>query len=152
MSDWRQTLNSAIYQEALSATESIEEPPCGFVKPRDTDKTTTAIALIKQNNTLIQLLVKIKEDLEDCKDAIKDCREAIKRIEAAKTPAVHLNNTIEELQKGLQNLKFGERKTPKEKVPFTYSKTLKPSLKKKRRNESNQNSDCFQTLNFWSRK
>ena len=76
MSNWRITSKSSSYLEALKATDSIEELAVGFANPTETPKGTST--LIKQNNTIIQLLVKFKEELEDCKTAIR-------RIEAAKT-------------------------------------------------------------------
>jgi predicted nuclease with TOPRIM domain len=103
MSDWRITAESLTYQDALRATESIEEPAYGFIKPSDVTRGTTA-ALIKQNNTIIQLLVKLKEDLEDCKSAIK-------RLEAAKTKipeSQDLSDSIQKLQTDLQKLSLGE--------------------------------------------
>lgn len=111
MNDWRNTARSSIYQEALKATETLEEPSQGFVKPAECTKGATS-ALIKQNNTIIQLLVKIKEELEDCKIAIK-------RLEAAKTQVPeteNLTHSIEDLQKGLQKLNLGETSTSVKKI------------------------------------
>ena len=45
MSDWRNTAKSSIYQEALQATQSIEEPAQGFVKPTEA-KAVASLALI----------------------------------------------------------------------------------------------------------
>jgi hypothetical protein len=103
MNDWRNTAKSSIYQETLKATQTIEEPSYGFLKPADVTKIAST-AIIKQNNTIIQLLVKIKEDLEDCKIAIR-------RLEAAKTKIPEtedLTQSISDLQKGLQKLSLGE--------------------------------------------
>jgi len=112
MSDWRITANSSIYKEALQATETLEEPTVGFLKLAEVTRGSTA-ALIKQNNTIIQLLVKIKEELKNCKITIK-------RLEAAKTKVPEtedLASSINELQKGLQKLSLGELSKKKIKRP-----------------------------------
>ena len=111
MNDLRNTVRSSIYLEALKATETLEEPAQGFVKPAECTKGTTTV--IKQNNTIIQLLVKIQEELEDCKISIK-------RLEAAKTKVPETENltqSIDDLQKDLQKLSLGEPSVRKIKKP-----------------------------------
>jgi hypothetical protein len=133
MSDWRLTAESSIYKEALKATKSIEEPAYGFTKPSDITRNTTS-AIIKQNNTIIQLLVKLREDLEDCKVAIR-------RIEAAKARASEpedLTVSIQELQKDLQKLNLGEPSEKKIRKPtdnlfiFKNPKHIFDSVKNKK--------------------
>ena len=76
MNDWSITAKTEPYKNAIAATESLEEPAVGFVKPLEVaPKATTA--LLKQNNTIIQLLVKISEELLDCKKAIENIQKAI---------------------------------------------------------------------------
>ncbi|KAJ4770926.1 ORF II [Rhynchospora pubera] len=106
MSDWRLTADSSIYKEALRATESLEEPALGFVKPSEAAQRDTSI-IIKQNNTIIQLLVKIKEELEDCKDQIRELRRA-KALEGSDT-----SEALEQIQNQLKNLSLGPPSTSK---------------------------------------
>ena len=126
MSDWRITQRSSTYLDVLRATESIEEPAVGFAKPSEA-KTTTTSTLIKQNNTIIQLLIKISENLEDCK-------EKLKALKAEKQKAVEVPNSIEasieNLSQNLTKLSLGEqipKKTPK-KGPFFVFKNPKEIL------------------------
>jgi prophage DNA circulation protein len=115
MSDWRLTQGSQVYQEALTATKSIEEPAVGFAKPAEEKGTS---ALIKQNNTIIHLLVKIKEDLEDCKTAIRAIRKQ-------KEPATDITAAVDDLKNSLQKLSLGEPPKQKPKGPFYVFKDPK---------------------------
>jgi hypothetical protein len=96
------------------------------------------ITIIKQNNTIIQLLVKLKEDLEDCKTAIR-------RLETAKTKepdTENLTQSIDDLQKGLQKLSLGEPTVRKIKKPtgqFFVYKNPKEIFDAVKKNESNKN-------------
>ncbi|THU66724.1 hypothetical protein C4D60_Mb05t17220 [Musa balbisiana] len=57
--------NSESYREALKATESIDPPALGFLKPIDHPGTLShQAAVIKQHNTQLQLLVQIAEDIK----------------------------------------------------------------------------------------
>ena len=82
-------------------------------------------------------MVKIKEELEDCKITIR-------RIEAAKTKepdTENLSTSIDELQKGLQKLSLGEPSVKKIKKPtgqFFVFKNPK-EIFDKIKNESNKN-------------
>ncbi|KAJ1704481.1 hypothetical protein LUZ63_004260 [Rhynchospora breviuscula] len=109
MSDWRLTAESSVYREALRATESIEEPALGFVKPTEATQRATS-TIIKQNNTIIQLLVKIKEELEDCKDQIRELRRA-KAPEGSDT--TDTTEALEQIQNQLKNLRLGPPSTSK---------------------------------------
>lgn len=66
---YQQTASSSTYIEALQATENLEPPALGFVKPSEGAKGAigSSLALIKQNNTIIQLLVRVSEEIDDCK-------------------------------------------------------------------------------------
>jgi len=102
MSDWRLSANSSIYTDALKATETLGTPAVGFVKPTEVTERITSVQL-KQNNTVLQILIKIKEDLEDLKVAVR-------RIEAAKAKEAQpeeLSTSIDELQKQLSKLSLG---------------------------------------------
>ncbi|KAG6510262.1 hypothetical protein ZIOFF_028271 [Zingiber officinale] len=74
------TKATSSYKEALQATEEIEAPTLGFCRPSEyKGGISSNIALIKQANTLIQLLVTILEKLEALE-------ERIKKLEAKETP------------------------------------------------------------------
>ncbi|KAJ4760007.1 ORF II [Rhynchospora pubera] len=108
MSDWRLSANSTIYKEALKAIETIHQPAVGFVRPQDI--TGRAIDVqFKQNNTIIQLLLKLTEEVEDLKAAVK-------KIEATKGKEVtqpdDLTNSLDQIQQQLQKLSLGEPSKP----------------------------------------
>ncbi|KAJ1698241.1 hypothetical protein LUZ63_006753 [Rhynchospora breviuscula] len=104
MSDWRLSANSTIYKEALKATETIHPPAVGFVRPQDITGRTTEVQF-KQNNTIIQLLLKLTEEVEDLKVAVK-------RLEAVKGKEVtqpdDLSDSLDQIQQQLQKLSLGE--------------------------------------------
>ncbi|WOL10853.1 hypothetical protein Cni_G19612 [Canna indica] len=66
---------STTYVQALKATESLGQPAEGFVKPASITQKFSE-TLFKQLNTLIQLTVQIKEELEDLKEEVKTLKEA----------------------------------------------------------------------------
>ncbi|KAG6523877.1 hypothetical protein ZIOFF_013764 [Zingiber officinale] len=83
------------YKEALKATENIEAPSLGFVRPANhRGPTLGAIAAIKQANTQIQLLVTILERLEALD-------ERIRRLEAKESSTS--TNLPEEVVKNLSD-------------------------------------------------
>ncbi|KAG6506467.1 hypothetical protein ZIOFF_031790 [Zingiber officinale] len=62
-----------------SHTEQIESPVVGFVKPSEFQSLVSGnSAIIKQNNTQLQLLVQIAEDLKDIKADLKTLIEQTK--------------------------------------------------------------------------
>lgn len=66
MSSYVITRSVASYKEAVKATEQIESPAVGFAKPSDFSGQILGIgAIIKQNNTQLQLLTQIAESLKD---------------------------------------------------------------------------------------
>ncbi|KAJ1689262.1 hypothetical protein LUZ63_013417 [Rhynchospora breviuscula] len=100
MSDWRLSANSTIYKEALKATETIQPPATGFVRPQDITGRATETQF-KQNNTIIQLLLKLTEEVEDLKVAVK-------RLETVKGKEVtqpdDLSDSLDQIQQQLQKL------------------------------------------------
>ncbi|KAJ1693763.1 hypothetical protein LUZ63_010461 [Rhynchospora breviuscula] len=108
MSDWRLSANSTIYKEALKATETIHPPATGFVRPQDITGRATEVQF-KQNNTIIQLLLKLTEEVEDLKVAIK-------RLETVKGKEVtqpdDLSDSLDQIQQQLQKLSLGESSKP----------------------------------------
>ncbi|KAJ3704990.1 hypothetical protein LUZ61_008695 [Rhynchospora tenuis] len=105
MSDWRLSADSTIYKEALKSTESIQPPAIGFVRPQDITGRATEVQF-KQNNTIIQLLLKLTEEVEDLKDVIKELKS--KRSTAAQSKGVE--QALEQIQTQLQKLSLGEEK------------------------------------------
>jgi hypothetical protein len=138
MSNWRITSKSSSYIEALKATESIEEPSVGFVKPTESIKGTTTI--IKQNNTIIQLLVKISEGVEDCKESIQNIRKVVAEQASAGTKS-DITSTIEELQKNLNKLSLGEPvpRPKKKEVPFFVFKDPLKIFEEEKKKSSSKN-------------
>ncbi|WOL13721.1 hypothetical protein Cni_G22499 [Canna indica] len=104
MSDWRLTAASTVYTDALKATESLSQPAVGFVNPTVTTNKVSE-SLFRQLNTLIQITVQIKEQLEDLKAEVQ----AIKKEK--EKPNVDLTTSIDSLAKDLQKLKIGDKPT-----------------------------------------
>ena len=126
MNDWHLTSQTEQYKGALIATNSIEESAVGFAKPSEVSQKATSI-ILKQNNTIIQLLVKISEDIADCREAISD----IKRVVADKSSAgtsSDISKSIADLQKNFQKLSLGDPVKPKSRPIgplFVYKDPLK---------------------------
>lgn len=71
------TISTSAYKEALQATEQLEEPALGFVKPRDHNREgiqKSVTAVTKQNNTLIQLVVDLHEKINTLEEKIERLR------------------------------------------------------------------------------
>ena len=135
MNNWRVTAQTEPYKSALVATETLGDPAVGFVNPKEeTQKGTTVI--IKQNNIIIQLLVKISENLFECKEAIQD----IKRVVAEKSAGTSLDisKSLEELQKGFQQLSIGEPipKPKKKETPLYVFKDPNKIIEEEKRKSS----------------
>ncbi|QBA88840.1 ORF2 [Aglaonema bacilliform virus] len=93
------TQASTAYQEAITATNAIEEPAIGFAKPADfTGAQLGTKCVIKQNNLQIELLAKILSEVTKVKEVL----EQIKKEKAKEIP--------EDLITGLKNLKLGPTK------------------------------------------
>ena len=134
MSNWNITSKTEIYKDALRATESIEEPSEGFVTPAKVGQKVTT-ALIKQNNTIIQLLVKISENLNDCLETVKDIKKVVVEKSAGTSSDISVK-TIEDLEKSLQKLNLGEivpRPKPKPAPFYVYKNPTKIFEEEKRK-------------------
>lgn len=111
MSDWRLTSGSDDYKEALTATTSLGAPAVGFAKLEDvTDRNEAVKTIIKQNNTLIQLLVQIKQELDDCKASVKEIQQ---KLITQKEPKSQITDAISNLEANLKRLSLGEPAKPK---------------------------------------
>ena len=126
MSDWRLTSGSEDYKEALAATTSLGAPAVGFAKLDEFGDTKEAVrAIIKQNNLLIQLLVQIKQDLDDCKTTINEVQ---RKLAANKEPESHITDAISNLEANLHKLSLGEpvKQKPRPKGPiYVFKDPLK---------------------------
>lgn len=59
-SNYATTNTTQAYRDAVAATEQIEPPSLGFIRPSEFQGPTSgSSAIIKQNNTQLQLLVQI---------------------------------------------------------------------------------------------
>ncbi|PKU73629.1 hypothetical protein MA16_Dca009936 [Dendrobium catenatum] len=67
MNDLRLSTVNGEYKAALKATDNIEPPSVGFVNPSEARQHSASAfgAMIKQNNTVIQLLLTITERVKD---------------------------------------------------------------------------------------
>lgn len=104
MSSWTQTVENPDYQDALRATEGLESPAQGFIRPSKVQGGPTSLSavILKQNNTIIQLLVKACEKLEDCNTEIKSLKE-----KARKAKEEDLEDSIQGLTKKLEQISLG---------------------------------------------
>lgn len=94
------TVASVYYREAVQTTESLEPPAVGFVKPGDYKGASSSTAIIKQNNTIIQLLVQIANQLDNVE----------RRVQAleGRKPGDLTSDLVEKLEK----LSVGPEATP----------------------------------------
>lgn len=101
--------NTESYKEALRATENIDAPSLGFLKPTDYPGTLShQAAVIKQHNTQLQLLVQIAEDIRGIRAELQTIREQGQ----AKASTSH--GIPEDLITKLSNLSLGPTERPKE--------------------------------------
>lgn len=101
--------NTESYKEALRTTESIEPPSLGFLKASDFPGALShQVAVIKQHNVQIQLLVQIAEDVKSIRTELQTIRELqqSKLIQSQVVP--------DELITKLANLNLGPAERPKE--------------------------------------
>ena len=88
------------YLKALSNTKRLLDPPEGFSTYNATSKSNEVI--IKQNNTILQILLQLFNKLEQIENRIKYLEE--EKI---------VDNKIDELIYKINNLKIDEVKKPK---------------------------------------
>nr|USH10138.1 ORF2 [Gulupa bacilliform virus A] len=115
--NWKSTVASSTYQEALAATEAIQSPSVGFAKSSQTPQENFS-NIIKQNNLIIQLLVKTSEEVQDLREQVNQLKVLIRRKED--TPKEDLEGAIESLTKRLGKLPAGETSKPQKKKPPFY--------------------------------
>ena len=83
------------YQEAVQATEEVESPALGFTRPSDFRGGVSSLnsAIIKQNNTLLYLLVKQSQRLLEFEEKLDKIKREVETI--TKLPPI-LSKRIEE--------------------------------------------------------
>ena len=88
MSNYTLTQNTQFYKQAVQATDLIESPAVGFVKPSDhRGGTSGTTALIKQNNTQIQLLVQALEEIRNLEAEVKILKDQIQKQKGVQLPS-----------------------------------------------------------------
>nr|AIK01823.1 ORF2 [Piper yellow mottle virus] len=102
------TSSTGAHTEALQATEHLEKPALGSIKPGDDNgegiqKSVTAVT--KQNNTLIQLVVDLHEKINNLEE----------KVEKLRKEPLQNSGILPDLITKLENLTLREReKSPKE--------------------------------------
>lgn len=112
MSNWKNTEASTTYKEALEAVKGLDPPAVGFLK----DGSISQVA--KQNNLIIQLLVKQSEQIADLRAEVQSLK---RRNQQPNAGTEDLGAQIEVLTKKLATIQLGEKQpsTKKEKTtPF----------------------------------
>ncbi|AKA45803.1 hypothetical protein [Taro bacilliform CH virus] len=95
------TQDTETYTSALQATEEIEAPAVSFAKPADNKGPNSGTStLIKQNNTQIELLVRLTEE-------VKALREELAQFRNEKG---QVSSIPDDLISGLKNLKLSDQK------------------------------------------
>lgn len=133
MSNYTLTQNTQFYKQAVQATDSIESPAVGFVKPSDhRGGTSGTTALIKQNNTQIQLLVQALEGIRNLEAEVKVLKEQVQKQKGVQLP----NEITDELSAKLATLSIGPSKQKEKKGvlrvfkdPFVILQEEKQKLK-----------------------
>lgn len=131
MTDWKITAATKSYKQSLASTESLDPPSVGFLRPV---QGINISSVLKQNNTIIQLLVSISERLEDVQADLSKLRKEVTEKGKAQVVSENLDPILDELQKKLEGLHIGEPKPQKKKSPFfVYKDPLKIYESEKRK-------------------
>lgn len=131
MTDWKITAATKSYKQSLASTESLDPPSVGFIRPV---QGINISSVLKQNNTIIQLLVSISERLEDVQADLSKLRKEVTEKGKAQVVSENLDPILDELQKKLEGLHIGEPKPQKKKSPFfVYKDPLKIYESEKRK-------------------
>lgn len=131
MSDWKIAAATKAYRQSLASTESLDPPSIGFLKPV---QGIGLSSVLKQNNTIIQLLVSISEKLEDIQADLSNLKKEVTIKGKAQATSEDLEPILDELQKKLEGLHIGEPRPQKKKSPFfVFKDPLKIYESEKRR-------------------
>ncbi|GKC22094.1 hypothetical protein Tco_1024244 [Tanacetum coccineum] len=104
------------YIEAKQATEEIETPSIGFIAPSEFKERTikTLGAVIKQNNTILYLLVKKGEEVKSIREDLIEVKGRLKKIEKQEAVPQEFGEAIADLTKRLEKVgkKMNQRRVP----------------------------------------
>lgn len=116
-----ETRQSTVYKDTLKAVQDIDPPAVGFEKT-DGSLGPSLSKQLKQNNFLIQLLVKTFEEIQGLRFEIESLNSKLAQSKG-KLPATELDNSIEALQKQLEQLTIrteSEPEKPRKKRPAPF--------------------------------
>lgn len=131
MTDWKIAAATKSYRQSLASTESLDPPSIGFLKPV---QGISLSSVLKQNNTIIQLLVSISERLEDVQADLSKLRKEVTERGKAQVTSENLDPILDELQRKLEGFHIGEPKPQRKKSPFfVYKDPLKIYESEKRK-------------------
>ncbi|GKA11393.1 Orf y [Tanacetum coccineum] len=110
------------YIEAKQATEEIETPSIGFAAPFEFKEGTIKMlgALIKQNNTILYLLIKQGEEVRTIREELIEVKGRLKELEKQEATPQEFGEAIADLTKRLEKVGISEKTLPKSKQGPIY--------------------------------
>ena len=116
------------YIEALQVTQEIESPAVGFSVPSEIKggQVTLTTTLIKQNNTLVYLLLKQAEEVRSIKEQLDTVSSSLNTFVEKEIKSLELKESISDLSKRLGLIGVTEKQVPRTKQgPIFYFKDPK---------------------------
>ncbi|KAI3785985.1 hypothetical protein L1987_45111 [Smallanthus sonchifolius] len=89
---------SSIYKEAAKALEQFDSPAVGITKVPGVNTS------VKQNNFVIQLLIKLSEKAEDLQGEVRSLKKEVLNLQKAKEAKEDFQITIDELTRKLEGV------------------------------------------------
>lgn len=113
------------YKQALVATDSLDSPAEGFVRPQSYKVVNEGIRIaLKQNNTIIQLILQLKDRVARLEEEVAQ----LKGAEKGKQPSADLNAQIEAITGQLKNIHLGDPKKTVGKATGSFLIKRSPKL------------------------
>ena len=107
---WISTSASQDYLEAVTTTKTIEAPAVGFAKLTDYSAVVKHnAAIIKQNNTLLYLIVQQAQKIGSCEESLKVLKDEVRRLGKADQAPLDLDKAVGDLTKRLDNITLGDQ-------------------------------------------
>lgn len=128
MNDLTTAKVSSDYVEALKATAELEVPAVGFSVPESLQggQATLSKEIIKQNNTLIYLLLKQAEEIRALEGQISKINLSLATLETEDRKEKELSDSIADLSKRLGLIATDKAQPPRAKQgPIYYNKDPK---------------------------
>ncbi|KAD2393672.1 hypothetical protein E3N88_40649 [Mikania micrantha] len=125
-------MSLANQRATVKATEEIESPLLGFIRPTDFKSGVNSLnsAIIKQNNTLIYLVVKQVQKLEKLSEEVEKVKRNLKELGKREVKPLDLEESIEGLTKRLNSLSItGKTTVERKKGPIYVYKDPKKTFK-----------------------